>query len=269
MGGRPPAVVLHAMIVAMLLAVLPSGAALAQQFRAPEFTTKPKVVKKRVRHPFRPAMPLRNPVRPVSVASPSDDAATKAQFLDAAEHSVNGVPGIPPWFDEVAGLFQSMYLGTRGVRTEPGMELNLPDHLRYINLCLLAHQMGGGEHYLDFAARYAGKWADAILAGDVLPVGLLPSGPVYDLAGEAEVAYRSFAGMAGHLDDDVDRAENLLASNGTGAFLALWLERGWRRADLDDTDKLQEAIEFAVRAAAINCTRAGAEPPARAEMGLA
>ncbi len=65
------------MIVAMLLAVLPSGAALAQQFRAPEFTTKPKVVKKRVRHPFRPAMPLRNPVRPVSVASPSDDAATK------------------------------------------------------------------------------------------------------------------------------------------------------------------------------------------------
>ena len=161
-----------------------------------------------------------------------DDAATRAQLLDAAEHIVNGVPGIPPWFDETTGLFRSMYLGTGGVRTEPGMELNLPDHLRYVNLCLLAHQMGG-VGYLDFAARYAGTWADAILAGDVLPVGLLASGPVYELAGEAEVAYRTFAGMAGHLDDDVDRAENLLASNGTGAFLALWQLTGdprFRRA---------------------------------------
>lgn len=150
------------------------------------------------------------------------DAVTKAQLLDAAEHIVNGVAGVPPWFDAETGLFRSMYLGTGGVRTEPGMELNLPDHLRFVNLCLLAHQAGGGDRYLDFTARYAGVWADAILAGDVLPVGLLPPGPVYDLAGEAEAAYRSFVGMAGHLDDDVDRAENLLASNGTGAFLSLW-----------------------------------------------
>lgn len=162
-----------------------------------------------------------------------DDAATQVQLLDAAEHIVNGVPDVPPWFDDTTGLFRSMYLGTGGVRTEPGMELNLPDHLRYVNLCLLAHGMGGGDHYLDFAAPYAGVWADAILTGDVLPVGLLPSGPVYELVGEAEIVYRKFAGMAGHLDDDIDRAENLLASNGTGAFLTLWQLTGdsrFRRA---------------------------------------
>jgi fructokinase len=54
-----------------------------------------------------------------------------------------------------------------------------------------------------------------------------------------------------------------------GSFLALWLERGYGRAGLADAARLREAVQFAVRAAAINCTRAGAEPPTRAEMGLA
>lgn len=53
-----------------------------------------------------------------------------------------------------------------------------------------------------------------------------------------------------------------------GAFLAWWLEGGLGRAELGDRDRLDEAVAFAVRAAAINCTRAGAEPPTRAEMGL-
>jgi fructokinase len=53
-----------------------------------------------------------------------------------------------------------------------------------------------------------------------------------------------------------------------GAFLAWWLERGFGRDQLGDVSRLQEAVAFAVRAAAINCTRAGAEPPTRAEMGL-
>ena len=53
-----------------------------------------------------------------------------------------------------------------------------------------------------------------------------------------------------------------------GSFLAMWLEWGYGRDDLADAAKLRRAVEFAVRAAAINCTRAGAEPPTRAEMGL-
>ena len=54
-----------------------------------------------------------------------------------------------------------------------------------------------------------------------------------------------------------------------GAFLARWLEQGLGRAELADVERLEDAVAFAVRAAAINCTRAGAEPPTRAEMGLA
>ena len=53
-----------------------------------------------------------------------------------------------------------------------------------------------------------------------------------------------------------------------GAFLAYWLEHGFGRTELADHDLLEEAVTFAVQAAAINCTRAGAEPPDRAEMGL-
>jgi fructokinase len=53
-----------------------------------------------------------------------------------------------------------------------------------------------------------------------------------------------------------------------GAFLAWWLEQGLGRAELADREQLQAAVTFAVRAAAINCTRAGAEPPTRSEMGL-
>lgn len=54
-----------------------------------------------------------------------------------------------------------------------------------------------------------------------------------------------------------------------GAFLARWLEQGLGRKELDDRDRLEDAVAFAARAAAINCTRAGAEPPTREEMGLA
>jgi fructokinase len=53
-----------------------------------------------------------------------------------------------------------------------------------------------------------------------------------------------------------------------GSFLAYWLEHGFGRQELGDTHLLEDAVTFAARAAAINCTRAGAEPPTREEMGL-
>jgi len=155
-----------------------------------------------------------------------EDAETKAQLMDAVEHIGNWVPGIPRWFDEETGLFRSMYLGTEVVRTEPGMNLNVPDQLRLVNLGLLAHDISGEDRYLAFADIYARRWADAIVTCDQLPIGLTPEGPITTMAGTAEKAYRSFAGMAGHLDDDIDRAENLLASNGTGALLSLWTLTG-------------------------------------------
>ena len=53
-----------------------------------------------------------------------------------------------------------------------------------------------------------------------------------------------------------------------GAFLARWLEQGYGRGELARPELLEEVVTFAARAAAINCTRAGAEPPSRSEMGL-
>ena len=53
-----------------------------------------------------------------------------------------------------------------------------------------------------------------------------------------------------------------------GGFLAYWLEHGFGRQELADPDLREAAVTFAARAAAINCTRAGAEPPTREEMDL-
>ena len=161
------------------------------------------------------------------------DAATKAHLLDAAEHVGNWSPDVPDWLDGSTGLFRSLYFGAEGVRAEPGFELNMPDHLRLVNVCLLADRMAGAPRYLDLAARYAGRWADAIVASGTLPVGLLPRGPVYALAGESDQTYRAFVGMVGDLDDPVERAENILASGGVDAFVALWERTGraeFRRA---------------------------------------
>jgi fructokinase len=52
----------------------------------------------------------------------------------------------------------------------------------------------------------------------------------------------------------------------SGGWLAWWSERGLGRAELADADKVAEATEFACRVAALTCARAGASPPARAEL---
>jgi fructokinase len=51
-----------------------------------------------------------------------------------------------------------------------------------------------------------------------------------------------------------------------GAFLADWRARGLGRADLDSREELVESTRFACRVAAITCSRAGANPPRRAEL---
>ena len=161
------------------------------------------------------------------------DSETLRQFVDAAEHLGNWVPEVPAWFDWDTGLFRSMHFGTEGVRREPGDELNVADHFRCVGLALRAHEMTGEVRYLDLAQAHAGRWSEAILSGDDLPVGLAPNGAVTSLAGAAESHYRAFAGMAGALDNAVDRAENLLASGAVNALLRLWALTGtpaYRRA---------------------------------------
>jgi hypothetical protein len=131
----------------------------------------------------------------------------------------NWVAEIPPWYDERTGLFYSYYFGTDGVREHEG-GLNRPAHLRCVNICLLAYEISREKRYLDLCTRHTGLWADAVLAGDALPMGLLPTGPVY-------------AKALGCPDDQVLAAEQFVASNGIGALLKLWALTGegrFRRA---------------------------------------
>jgi fructokinase len=51
-----------------------------------------------------------------------------------------------------------------------------------------------------------------------------------------------------------------------GAFLADWRSRGLGRADLDSREELVGSTRFACRVAAITCSRAGANPPRRADL---
>jgi fructokinase len=51
-----------------------------------------------------------------------------------------------------------------------------------------------------------------------------------------------------------------------GGFLAYWSEHGLGRGDLGRLDELERAASFACRVAAITCSRAGADPPRRAEL---
>jgi hypothetical protein len=147
-----------------------------------------------------------------------DDAATVTQLTDAAEHFGNWVADVPPWFDWDGGRYRSSFFGTNGVRLEPGLDVNIPDHLRCVNIALLAHAATGEQRYLDLATAYGGRWADAILHREALPLALADGGPLYDLTGVAEARYRAFVGqLSPNLDSPLDRAENFLASDATGA----------------------------------------------------
>ncbi len=151
-----------------------------------------------------------------------DDQESVDQLLDAAEHFGNWSDAVPPWFNYETGLYRSIFFGAEGVREEPGTELNAADHLRCLNILLLAHDNGGGERYADLAKTYGGKWAKALVEREQIPLGLLESGPLYSLTDEMRSTYKRIVGMAGDLDDELERAENLLASGGVDALLKLW-----------------------------------------------
>ena len=139
-----------------------------------------------------------------------DDEDTRRQLIDAIEHMANLIPEIPDWFNQSTGLFHSFWFGTDHVGKDGDDGANVPEHLRCVNLCLLAYRISQDGRYRSLAQEYAGRWAEAICATDILPIALASSGPVYSLQGEAESVRNPL------------RAENLLASNGIGAFLDLW-----------------------------------------------
>ena len=154
-----------------------------------------------------------------------DDPQTRSQVLDAGEHFGNWSPDVPPWYDAKTGLFRSYHFGAGGVKNNSG-QWNVPDHLRGIRLCLLAHSLGGEDNYLQLGREYAGLWADALLTGQELPVALGASGPIFVLEEKAEAVYRASDENGGLLDTPVDRAENILAAGGINVFLDLWDRTG-------------------------------------------
>ncbi len=167
-----------------------------------------------------------------------DDPETTRQLQDAAEHVGNWSAEVSDWFNWERRRFHSLFFGADGVRAESGMEINSPDHLRLVNICLLAAgaelpgfpKPGSSiEHYIDLAILYAGEWADAILAEERLPLALTPTGTLYDFDGANEAVYRSFMGEVSGLESPVDRAENFLGSDAINTFLRLWKESGQMR----------------------------------------
>lgn len=162
------------------------------------------------------------------------DPETARQLTDAAEHLGNWSADVPDWYDWQANRYHSLFFGADGLGTEPGMAINSPDHLRCVNLCLLAHdgqaQQGtDAPEFLALARAYGGRWADGILAGEELPIALTAAGPVYRFQEEDERVYRSFMGQAPDLHAAVDRAENFLGSDAVNTFLRLWQESGDER----------------------------------------
>ena len=178
------------------------------------------------------------------------DRETARQLDDAAEHMGNWSSGAPDWFDWDRRRFHSLFFGGDGLRVEPGMALNPPDHLRCVNICLLAasnpQTATVKSRYIELAAAYAGEWADAILAGDALPIALTADGALYQFSEEDNALYYSFMGEAPDLQSEVDRAENLLGSDAINTFLRLWRETGelrFRRAAERVLDPLVDAVE--------------------------
>ncbi len=163
--------------------------------------------------------------------------ATRIQLVDAVEHIGNWNQEVDDWYDPNTGLFRSLHFGADGVQ-EDELQLNMPDHLRCANLLLLAFNATGEKKYLELAESYAGVWADAITSDNTaLPIGLTINGPIYELSADLESRYRAFAGMAGLLDTDLDRAENILTSSGPELFLQLW-KHGGKDIFLDVTRRL-------------------------------
>jgi len=159
---------------------------------------------------------------------PHDDA-TVAQIVDVAEHMGNWSSAVAPWFDWDRGLYHSFLFGADGIQMVDGADLNVPDHLRCINIALLAHRATNEPRYLDLATVHGARWVDAILADEELPIGLLPDRIVYRFDPAEEAIYRARVGQSSMLLTAIDRAESFLASDALNTFLYLWQATGMER----------------------------------------
>jgi len=92
-----------------------------------------------------------------------------------------------------------------------------------------AHEMSGETRYLDLARLYGGRWADALLSRKSLPIGLDSTGGVFALDDASAEAYTGVRAQTADLGENLNRAENLLASGAVEAMLCLWQRTGEKR----------------------------------------
>ena len=166
-----------------------------------------------------------------------EDRETRRQLEDAAEHFGNWSDAAPAFFDWDTGLFRSVYLGTEHVGDDPAAAINMPDHVRFINIALPLFSVTANSRYLSLAKSHMSKWAEAINGAAQVPLALLPSGPLETLDDQQAATYAGFAGAAGITQASaiapIDRAENFLASSAVQTLLAMWRHTGvdaYRRA---------------------------------------
>src|SRR5690606_33335580 len=87
----------------------------------------------------------------------------------------------------------------------------------------LAYRGSGNERYVQWADRYTGRWAAALLERQDLPLGIGTDGPVFAFLEHTERQYRSFMEqIPASFTDPVERAENLFAAGGVNSFLELY-----------------------------------------------
>ncbi|WP_309386771.1 hypothetical protein [Cerasicoccus frondis] len=139
-----------------------------------------------------------------------DDVVTIGQLLDAAEHLGNWSEDVDPWYDAEKRIFPSHTFGAEGFNKDSSPEFNTPEHFHCISLALAAYRINRSQRYAKWAIEYGGRWADAIIAGEMLPVGLDENGAVYE------------PHIANDPRENLHRGEALLSAGAVEALLKLW-----------------------------------------------
>jgi fructokinase len=105
-----------------------------------------------------------------------------------------------------------------------------------------------------------------------------PAGVQKILDGGATLVLHTDGGRSVHIHSDTDDIEvpvppvEVIDTIGAGdsfggAFVAWWDQAGLGRHDLQDLERVTAAVTAAVEVSAVSCTRVGAQPPRRAELG--
>lgn len=150
-----------------------------------------------------------------------NDEETIKTMTDVANIITHENENVPKWYNSENNLFNSMFLGSQVVGESLENNMNVPEHLRIINLILLAYEMTENKKYLEFSERYMEKWTSALLTD--IPLGVNQNGSIYAFEKENEQLYRSFVEMMpSDMNNVVDKTENIFASEGVDVLLYLY-----------------------------------------------